>query len=66
VNELLIYSIMLDSLIAAYIHVIMLTDLQTELSQDLMCLCNKSTTVIGMNCTKNYGCESLTILLHKK
>jgi len=39
-NELLTYAVMLDLLIAAYIHfVVMLTELKKLLRQELNCLC---------------------------
>jgi len=47
VNELLTYGIMLDFLILVYIqYVIMVIELQKVPSQDLKCLCSKSTTVL--------------------
>ena len=47
VNELLPYAVMLDLLIAAYIlHEIMLIELWKVLSQELKCLCSKTTTVL--------------------
>jgi hypothetical protein len=43
------------------------TDLWKVLSQDLKCLCSKSYhSPIRMNRTKNYGCETITILLYDK
>ena len=45
VNESLTYAIMLDSLILAYVQLVM-TELQKVLSQDLNCLCSKNTTVL--------------------
>jgi len=46
-NELLTYGIMLDLLMVTYVqYVIMLINLQKVLSQDLTCLCSKSTTVL--------------------
>jgi hypothetical protein len=51
VNELFIYAVMLDSLIAAYAQfMIMLTELKKVLPHELY--------------QKNYGCESVTFLLH--
>jgi hypothetical protein len=50
VNDLLIYAVMLDSLIVWHIHVkfvIMLTELKKVLSQELKCLCSKTTTVLS-------------------
>ena len=47
VNELLTYVIKLDLLIVAYIQFsIMLIELQKVLSQELKCLCSKTTTVL--------------------
>jgi len=47
VNELLAYAIMLDSLIVAYVqYMVMLTDLQKVLSQDLTSSCSRCTTVL--------------------
>jgi hypothetical protein len=64
VNELLTYGIILDLLIVVYIqYVIMVTELQEVLSQDLKCLCSKSTTVLlERTVPKNHVCESLTFL----
>jgi len=47
VNELLTYAILLDSLILAYIQLMIIL---TELQKVLKCLCSR------MNHTKNYGC----------
>jgi hypothetical protein len=48
VNELLTYGVMLDSLIEAYEqYVILLIHLQKVLSQDLKCLCSKSSAVLS-------------------
>ena len=48
VNVLLTYAVMLDSLMVAYVQlVIMLLELQKVLSQELKCfLCSKTTTVM--------------------
>jgi hypothetical protein len=47
VNELLTYTIMLDSFIVVYVlFVIMLIELKKLLSQELKCLCSKTTTVL--------------------
>jgi hypothetical protein len=53
----------LDSLILAYIQfLIMLIELKKVLS---VWLCSKTTTVLSeWTAPKNYGCESLTFLLH--
>jgi hypothetical protein len=46
-NKLLTYGIMLDLLIVAYIQfVIMPIELDKVLSQELKCLCSKTTTVL--------------------
>jgi len=46
VNKVLMYAVMLDSLIAAYIQfLIILIELKKVLSQKLKCLCSKSTTL---------------------
>jgi len=43
---MLTFAIMLDSLIVAYVKfVIILTELKEVLSQELKCLCSKTTTV---------------------
>jgi len=45
---MLTYAIMLDSLIVAYVKVmIILTELKEVLSQELKCLCSKTTTVLS-------------------
>jgi len=67
VNGFLTYATMLDVLILAYIHlVVMLIELQKVLSQVLMSLFVQQDyhSPIGINSTKNYGCESLTFLLY--
>jgi len=47
VNKLLTYAIMLDSLILVHVQfVIMLIELKKVLSQELKCLCSKTTTVL--------------------
>ena len=47
-NELLTYVIMVDSLIVTYIwFVIVLIELQNVVSQELKCLCSKTTTVLS-------------------
>jgi len=47
VDKLLACAIMLDSLIVPYVqYMVMLTDLQEVLSQDLTSLCSKCTTVL--------------------
>ena len=49
VNDLLTYGIMLDLLILAYVQfMIMLVELQKALSQELKCLCSKTTTVLSV------------------
>jgi len=46
-NEFLTYAIMLDSLILACMQFVrMLIELQKMLSQELKCLCSKTTTVL--------------------
>jgi hypothetical protein len=48
VNESLIVAVMLDWLMVSYIKfVIMLTELKKVLSQELKCLCCKTTTVLA-------------------
>ena len=48
-NELLTYTVMLDTLILAYPQfLIMLVELQKVLSQELSCFCNKTTTVLSV------------------
>jgi len=61
-------AVLLVSLNVAYTqYMTIMMDLQKALSKELKCLCRKSTTVIiSMNCTRRYGCESLTILWHQK
>jgi len=63
VDELLAYA-MLDSLIVAYVqYMVMLTDLQEVLSQDLTSLCSRCTTVLlGWTIQKTME-ESLIFLL---
>jgi hypothetical protein len=47
VNKLLTYAIILDMLRAAYVQfIIILTELQEVLSQELKCLCSKTTTFL--------------------
>ena len=47
VNELLTHTVMFDSLIAAYVKlVIMLIKLQKMLNQELQCLCSTATTML--------------------
>jgi len=57
---------MLDLFIVVYIQfVIMMIKLEKVLRQELKCLCRKDYhSPIGVNHTENYGCESLTFLLH--
>jgi len=63
VNVLLTYAITSDSLTVVYVQfVIMLTKLQKVLSQELKCLCSKTTTIRlewTIPNTKNSGCQSL-------
>jgi hypothetical protein len=48
VNEFLTYPIMLGTLILAHVEfVIMLIELNTVVSQELKCLCSKTTTVLS-------------------
>jgi hypothetical protein len=64
VNELLTYAVMLDSLIAAYIlHEIMLIELQKVLSQELKCLCRKTTTVLSDWTVLKCLCSETTTVL---
>ena len=45
-NELFTYATILDLFVAAYVQfIIMLTELQEVLSQELKCLCSEATTV---------------------
>ena len=47
-NELFIHDVMLDSVILVYVQfVIMLVELWKVWSQELMCLCNKTTIVLS-------------------
>jgi len=58
---------MLDAFIVACVEfMIMLIELKKVPSQEqIKCLCRKTITIlIGMNCTKNYDCESLKFLMH--
>jgi hypothetical protein len=49
VNESFIYAVMLHSLMILYIKfVIMLTELKKVLTQELKCLCSKTTTVLSV------------------
>jgi len=65
-DKLLTYGVVLELLIVVYIqYVIMVTELQKVLSQELRCLCSKSYHCpIKAKHAKNYGCESLTVLMH--
>jgi len=64
VNELT-HVVMLDLLIVAYTQfVIMAIELQKVLSQKLKCLYSMSTQFFWNEWYHNYGCESLTFLLH--
>jgi hypothetical protein len=48
VNQLLTYAIMLDSIIVAYLQfMIMLIEWKKVLSEELKCLCIKTTTVLS-------------------
>jgi len=48
VNKLLTYAIMLDLVMVMYIQfVLMLIEFQKVLSQELKCLCSKTTTVLS-------------------
>jgi hypothetical protein len=56
---------MLDLLIVAYVQcILMLIQLQKVLGEELKCLFSNS--FIGMNHTKDCGCESLMFLLHEE
>jgi len=45
----------------------MLTELQAALRKERKCFVKQvCRSLTGMNRTKNYACESLTVLLHKK
>jgi hypothetical protein len=47
-NKLFTYAVMLDSFTVAYVqYMIMLTELQKVLSQELKYLCSKTTTVLS-------------------
>ena len=47
-KELLTFDVMLDSLVLTYVQfMIMLAELQEVLSQELKCLCSKTTTVLS-------------------
>ena len=47
-NELFTYVIMSDALIVGYVQlVVMLTELQKVLSEELKCLCGQSTAVLS-------------------
>jgi len=64
-NELLTYGIVLDLLILACMQfVIMLIELQKVLSQELKCLCSKTTTVLSEWTVLKNKDESVTFLLH--
>jgi hypothetical protein len=64
VNELLTHAVMLT---LAYSSICTICDNADRiLNHELKCLCSKTTTVLGMNQTKNYACEALTFLLHYK
>jgi len=61
------YVIMFGSLTVAYVQfMIELRELQKVLSQELRCFFVQQDyhSPIGINCTKNCGCESLTFFLH--
>jgi len=68
VNELLTYGIMLDLLIVVCKqHMIMLIELQkVSKSGPEVFVYQVYHSPVGMNHTKNYGCESLIFLLHYK
>jgi hypothetical protein len=67
VNELLTYGTMLQSLIVAYVqYVTMLVELQKAKPGLKVFVWEVYHSPIGMNHTKNYGCEFLTFLMHYK
>jgi len=57
---------MFDFLIVAYVQfMVLLKELQKVLSQQLKCFLEQVYhSPIGMNSSKNYGCESVTFLSH--
>jgi hypothetical protein len=62
-ERVVIYAVMLDLLMVSYVQfVIMLTELNIVLSQELKCLFVSYPNGAYQNC----GCESLTFLLHYK
>jgi hypothetical protein len=65
VNKLLTYIVLLDSLIVVYIHDYADRIIEV-LSQDLKCLCNKSTTVLSERSIPKSMDEPLMLLLHYK
>ena len=57
---------MFDFLIVAYVQfMVLLKELQKVLRQQLKCFLEQVYhSPIGMNSSKNYGCESVTFLSH--
>jgi hypothetical protein len=67
VKELLTYAVILDLLVLAYVHfVIMLMELQKVLGRELkLCVVyHDYQSRIGMHHTKHYRCDSLICFLH--
>jgi len=62
---LLTHVIMLDPLVVAYVQfVTMPIEINKILSHEPNICAAIYHSPIGMNCTKHYGCDSLTFLMH--